>query len=142
MKVGLRWIAAPLVAIAASVAACPPPMPGQTESQRLKPAFDDATEIVYGVVLKGARDGQKARFKVIHVYKGALTLGSVIEAVPTYGFDPPPCLGMMQLPYPPSVAKGEYGVVGFKTHSPALNFINRWTLKLAFDEGWIRSASR
>ena len=117
-------------------------MPGQTESQRLKPAFDNSTEIVYGVVLKGAREGRKARFRVIHVYKGTLTPGSVIEALPTYGFDPPSCLGMMQLPYPPSAAKGEYGVVAFNNHDPALNFINPWTLKLAFDEGWLRSAAR
>lgn len=127
--------------MAAPGAACPPPIPGQTESQRLKPGFDRATDIVYGVALNGARDGQKARFRVIHVYKGPLTPGTVIKAVPTHGFDPPPCLGMIQL-RPPAVAKGDYGVVAFNRHAPALNFIERGTLKLAFDEGWIRSANR
>jgi hypothetical protein len=139
MKIGLTWIAASLGAVAAPSAACLPTMPGQTESQRLGAAFDRSTEIVYGVVLKGARDGQKARFKVIHVYKGTLKPGSVIEAVPTHGFDPPPCVAM---PYPPSAAKGEYGVVAFNIHYPALNFIDPSTLKLAFNEGWIRSAVR
>lgn len=89
-----------MVTVAGPAAACPPPVPGQTESQQLKPAFDDATDIVYGVVLKGARDGQKARFEVIHVYKGMLTAGQVIEAVPTYGFDPPalPWHGLNAIP--------------------------------------------
>lgn len=134
----LKWIVAPLVVSAGPALACPPPLPGQTESERLKPAFDSATDIVYGVVLKGARDGEIARFKVIHVYKGRLLAGQVIDAVPTYGFDPVPCV---EFPYPPSAGKGTYGVVAFRL-SPALNFIDERTLRLAFQEGWIRSAQR
>lgn len=138
MRRGLNWIVAPIVVLAGPALACPPPLPGQTESQRLKPAFDSATDIVYGVVLKGARDGKMARFKVIHVYKGRLLAGQVIDALPTYGFDPVPCL---DFPYPPSAPKGAYGVVAFR-QSPALNFIDERTFRLAFKEGWIHSAQR
>jgi hypothetical protein len=138
MRLPLYWIAACLVASASWVGACPPPIPGLTEAQRLKPGFDAATDIVYGVVVKGAHSRQKARFKIIHVYKGALTPGTVIEAVPDYGFDAQ-CLGMIQPP-PPSAAKGDYGVVAFNGRSPALTFIDPWTLRVAFKEGWIQSA--
>jgi len=138
----MKWrifpIAACLIAPASWANACPPPIPGLTEAQRLKPGFDAATDIVYGVVIKGARDGQKARFKVIHVYKGVLTPGMIVEAVPDYGFDAQ-CLGMIQPP-PPSASKGEYGVVAFNSRSPALTFVDALTLKVAFEEGWIRSA--
>lgn len=134
-----KWLAPMLACMAAPAAACPPPIPGQSEVQRLKPGFDASSDIVYGVVLKGARDGQMARFQVLHVYKGSFKPGSIIQAAPTYGFDPPPCLGMTQPP-PPRVARGEYGVVAFDRRRPALNFVDRWTLDLAFKEGWIRSA--
>jgi hypothetical protein len=130
-----------LACLAAQVAACPPPLPGQTETERLKPAFDAAADIAYGVVLKGARDGQVASFKVLHVYKGTLTPGSVVHGKPSYGFDPPPCLGMMQLP-PPRAVKGETGVIAFDGRQPFLNFINKNAMDLAFSEGWIRSARR
>jgi hypothetical protein len=33
---------------------------GQTEEQRLWPAFEASTEIAYGVVIKGARRGRLA----------------------------------------------------------------------------------
>ena len=130
-----------LAGLSAPAAGCPPPIPGQTETDRLKPGFDRSSDIVYGVVLKGAREKQKARFKVLHVYKGSLAPGSIVQAVPTYGFDPPPCLGMIQPP-PPRVEKGNYGVVAFHSSQPALNFIDQRTLELAFSEGWIHSARR
>jgi hypothetical protein len=130
-----------LACVAAPAAACPPPIPGQTETERLKPGFDAATDIVYGVVLKGARDGQKASFKILHVYKGALTPGAIVRAKPSYGFDPPPCLGMIQAAAP-RVAKGEYGVVALGHDRAFLNFVDPNALNLAFREGWISSARR
>lgn len=137
----LYLAAAAVAAITAPAGACLPPAIQQTETERLRPAFDASTDIVYGVVTRGARAGQLAHFRVIHVYKGNLAPGAVIRAVPTDGFDPPPCLGMMQMP-PPRAYEGQYGVIAFHAGSPALNFMTQYSLELMFREGWIVSAGR
>ena len=130
------------MAVSAPSAACLPDMTGQTEAERLRPAFDRSTDIVYGVVTRGGREGHPAQFRVIHVYKGNLTPGTVIRAEPSLGFDPPPCLGFT-IPAPPLRAyRGQYGVIAFRAGYPALNFIDENTLQLMFRENWIRSASR
>ena len=133
-------LAALAAAAAAPAAACLPDMTGRTEEQRLRPAFEASTDIVYGIVTRGARKGGLARFRVIHVYKGSLEPGAVIGAGPSFGFDPPPCLGTtIQVPGP-SAGKGQYGVIAFNARHPALNWIDRPTLELMFKLGWIRSA--
>ena len=67
--------------------------------------------------------------------------GAIVRARPSYGLDPPPCLGMIQAP-PPRVAKGEYGVVALGHDRAFLNFVDPNALNLAFREGWIRTARR
>lgn len=130
-----------MAAMAAPVGACLPSAIQQTETERLRPAFDASTEIVYGVVTRGARAGQLAHFRVIHVYKGNLAPGAIIRAVPTDGFDPPLCLALMQAP-PPRAYRGQHGVIAFRADFPALSFLNQNNLDLMFREGWIASARR
>ncbi len=130
-----------LACLALPAAACPPPIPGQTEAERLKPGFDGSTDIVYGVVLEGAREGRLASFKILHVYKGSLAPGAIVRARPSYGFDPPPCLGMIQ-PRPPRAVRGQYGVVAFDHRREYLNFIDGNALNLAFAEGWLQRVGR
>jgi hypothetical protein len=133
-------IAVLAAAAVAPASACLPDMSGRTEEQRLRPAFEASTDIVYGVVTRGAKRRGLARFRVIHVYKGDLQPGATIEAAPSFGFDPPPCLGTT-IPSPgPRAAKGQVGVIAFNARSPALNWIDQWTLELMFKLGWIRSA--
>ena len=142
MNNGSKLVAGILACISAPALACLPPLYDQTEAQRLKPDFDWATDIVYGVVLKDASGAQTAPFKVLYVYKGGLSPGQIIDAVPSHGFDPVPCTGIAgnssrQLA---RTYRGQYGVVAFDARVPALHFLENHVLELAFKEGWIRSA--
>ncbi|HEX8640296.1 MAG TPA: hypothetical protein VF704_03975 [Allosphingosinicella sp.] len=134
-----RSIAVLAVATAGSATACPPPIPGQTDAEYLRPIFDRTTDIVYGVVTRGARDDELAQFRVIHVYRGSLSPGTVIRAAPSYGVDPPACVAF---PYPPRALAGQYGVVAFRSDRPHLNFVSDHDLQIMFREGWIVSARR
>jgi hypothetical protein len=136
----LKVLAAALAAaVGSSAIACPPPIPGQTEAEYLRPIFDRATDVVYGVVTRGARHGRLADFRVIHVYKGSVAAGTIIRAAPSYGFNPPPCV---TFPEPPRVAAGQYGVVAFGRDHPYLHFVSGHDLQIMSREGWILSARR
>ena len=77
---------------AGAASACPPPPPGYvqpTHEQLLQRSLSGATDIVYGVITKPAASGQPARFKVLHVYRGAYKKGQTIHA-PVGGVTPPP----------------------------------------------------
>lgn len=128
-----------LAALAGPSLACLPPPPGTPEPVPLTTAesaegiYKWSTDIVYGVVL-GNR-GDRRRFRVLHVYKGALKQGQIIEPSFSLGFDPPPCPHMVVRPN----FKGDYGVIAFH-ETPELNFVRDDRLKVMFDAGWIRSA--
>ena len=113
----------PLVLIAVPAAACPPPIPGAVEppprpkAEVARSIASWSTEIAYGVVTNDG--GDRPRFKIIHVYKGALKPGQVIRPRVSWGFDRPPCFGMSN---PPPVSKGDYGVIAYSTE-PELSFV-------------------
>lgn len=126
---------------AAPASACLPPPPGLSEEQRLKPGVDASTDIVYGVVTRRATTDRAGTFRVIHVYKGSLSPGAIIQGRASHGFDPPPCLGMLGL-REPIAERGEYGVIAYSERFPYFNFINGYALDLMFKQGWIKSARR
>ena len=133
-----------LAAIAAApAAACLPPPPGSVEpppptpAQRAHAIGAYSQNIVYGVLTRGTYDRGGARLRVLHVYKGPLRRGSVIAIRGSWGFDAPPCAGMMS--GPPPVNKGAYGVVAW-SGEPELNFVSDDRLNAMFAEGLIRSA--
>lgn len=137
----IRFLAAAGLAMtAAPAAACLPPPPGMTETEAIRPGVEASTDIVYGVVTKGAREGRLARFKVLHVYKGTLKPGDFVRAVPSWGFAPPSCWGGTIHAPPPRARKGQYGVILFHSTRPALNFVSNYHLGLMFKEKWIVSA--
>ena len=113
-----------------------PPPPVRSEEEKARDAANWATDIVYGVVLRAHGDGP-ARFRVLHVYKGALRRGAVIEAEAGWGLDPPMCAGMIQpVPVPP----GSYGVIYFRGDDRVLNLLSDNAVAFLIREGLIRSA--
>ena len=115
------------------------PLPGWVEptlEERVRAAARWSTDIVYGVVVRGS-GRERERFRVIHVYKGSLRPGRVIDVRPGWGVHPPPCPGMGM---PPPVMRGDYGVIFFNSDRPQLNFLGDRELELMFSEGLIRSA--
>jgi hypothetical protein len=127
--------------IGTAVYACPPPIPGMpdppvpTALERAR-AIGSAANIVYGIVTR--EDGSRpARFRIIHVYKGPLRPGAVIEAYPGWGLDAPVCSGMIQ---PPPAERGTAGVIWFGPDHPEMNFVGDRDLETLFREGLIQSA--
>lgn len=132
---------ATLLLSAGAAPACPPPPPGYvqpTHEQLLQRSLSGATDIVYGVITRPAASGKPARFKVLHVYRGAHKKGETIDAPVGWGHPTPMCVGMMG----PAPAKplGAYGVVAFARHAPQLEFIAPEDVQLMIRKGWIRSA--
>ena len=125
--------------LGAAARACPPALPGEApralnDLERAQ-AIAASPNIVYGVVTRSA--GWSARFRIIHVYKGPLRPGAVIEVQSGWGLDGPPCIGTA-LPSP--IPDDTYGVVFFETSRPELNFVEEHDLAILFREGLIRSA--
>lgn len=134
-------LAALVLGLAEAARACPPPPPGYvqpTHEQRLQRSLSGATDIVYGVITRSAASGEPARFKVLHVYRGAHKRGETIESPVGWGHPTPVCVGMMG----PAPAKplGAYGVIAFARHAPQLEFIAPEDVQLMIRRGWIRSA--
>lgn len=77
------------------------------------------------------------RFKILHVYKGPLKVGQVVVLKHGWGYDPPPCFGMIGLPPLPN---GAWGVAGFSDTNMSLNWIDEPWLKIMFANRWIKSA--
>ena len=134
-------LAALVLGLAEAARACPPPPPGYvqpTHEQRLQRSLSGATDIVYGVITRPAASGEPARFKVLHVYRGAHKRGETIESPVGWGHPTPVCVGMMG----PAPAKplGAYGVIAFARHAPQLELIAPEDVQLMIRRGWIRSA--
>src|SRR5687767_12560233 len=102
-------LAAAALALAAGPAsACLPPPPGEivpTEAEQVEWVGKRATDILYGVVVRGNYKGKPIRFKVLHVYRGAHRVGEVLDVEPGWGLNPPLCILS-----PPPVPKGGWGV--------------------------------
>ena len=128
---------------ATSADACLPPPPGMveppppTKEAKAKGIFNWSTDIVYGVVTSDPDD--KTRFKVLHVYKGTLKRGQIIEPNWSVGFDAPPCASMMG-GWPPAF-RGTYGVIAYRD-SPELSFVDDKYLQEMFLAKLIVSARR
>jgi hypothetical protein len=138
----LAWIAAAAAALLlpGTAQACLPPMPGEHEptvEEKARFAYEHSTNIVYGITLDAANGREKVRFKILHVYKGSLKAGDVVSLEHGWGYDPPPCFGMIGMqPLP----KGAWGVAGFSDLNLSLNWIDEPWLKIMFANGWIKSA--
>ena len=133
--------AAIMLGFAGAASACPPPPPGYvqpTHEQLLQRSLSGATDIVYGVISKPAASGEPARFKVLHVYRGAHKRGETIEAPVGWGHPTPVCVGMMGSAPPKPL--GAYGVIAFARHAQQLEFIAPDDVQLMIRRGWIRSA--
>jgi len=126
--------------IGTAAGACLPPLPGEemhvpNDLERAQ-IIAAAPNIVYGIVLGDAPAGRGVRFRIIHVYKGPLRPGQVIEAQAGWGLDAPMCAGMIQ---PAPAWRGAYGVIFFHA-DPEINFVGEHDLAVLFREGLIRSA--
>jgi hypothetical protein len=120
--------------------ACLPPPEGwvpPSVEERARVGAQWAMDIVYGVVVRGTESGRQERFRVLHVYKGPLRPGAVLDVERGWGLNPPMCPGMMMIP---PVFRGDYGVIAFRSDRPALNFLGENELEVMFREGLIRSA--
>lgn len=125
------------MAAASPASACLPPPDGwvpPTEEQRVASAARWSTDIAYGEVVRGSDNGRTPRFRILHVYKGALRPGTTIAAAPGWGLDPPICAGMFM---PPPVLRGQRGVILFSQY-PELNFLSDSELQLMFARGFIQ----
>ena len=121
--------------------ACPPLPPGTqppTAEQFLARSMPNVSDIVYGVVTRERGPGEPARFKIIHVYRGTLHKGDIVEAIPGWGFPEPVCVGMMSPAYPKP--PGTYGVAAFSRDRKMLNFVSPENVRIMIDKGWIKSA--
>ena len=122
--------------------ACPPPPPGwvpPTETQMLSRSLNGMTDIAYGVMTRSSdKAGGPSMFKVIHVYRGSLRKGELIEAPAGWGHPTPVCVGMMGPATAPPV--GAYGVIAFARSAPMIDFIKPEHVQIMIREGWIKSA--
>jgi hypothetical protein len=129
-----------ILLIAAPAIACPPPVPGVPEPP--PPAKDElariisrsSTDIVYGVVVEPSSDS--FRFKVLHVYRGHLRKGQIIDVQSSWAFGYQPCPGIVA---PPPLPPGAYGVIAYDG-APKLSFIPDDVLQQMFAAGLIVSA--
>jgi len=132
---GLMFLLATSPAIA-----CPPPVPGvsepapPTKEQLAQLISKSSTDIAYGVVVEPSSDS--FRFKVIHVYRGQLRKGQVINVQLSWGFSYQPCPGMVA---PPSLPPGADGVIAYEG-TPKLSWIPDDALQEMFAAGLIKSA--
>lgn len=141
MRFPVEWLAVAALLPAQAAWACPPPPPGYvppTEEQIVERSLPGVTDIAYGVVVPGGQPEKTSRFKIIHVYRGSLRKGEIIEAAAGWGHPAPFCIGMMGPAYPRPV--GSYGVVAFRDGRRELNFISPEHVRIMIDKGWIQSA--
>lgn len=135
---GMKWALALAAAAAAGAApACLPPLEGAvepTEEERIRHVGRSPAAIVYGVVTRSPQSRRGGRFRVMHVYRGALRPGTTIPVEPGWGLNPPPCFGMMT---PPPVERGARGVIVYDPGLPWLNFASESELALMFRLGII-----
>lgn len=126
--------------ISSPALACPPPIAGQVEppppthEETAKSIARSAANIVYGQIVSDFNE--PIRFKVLHVYQGSLKPGFTLNPVNSWGFNPPPCHGMLSLPPPPP---GAYGVIAFGAE-PELRWIPDPVLQSMFEQRLITSA--
>jgi hypothetical protein len=111
-----------------------PEPPPPTNKQLAQLISKSSTDIAYGTVT--GETGYGAEFRVIHVYRGKLAPGQVIRPAASWGFNPPPCSGMIS---PPPAFQGMYGVIAYEGE-PKLSFIPEDVLKEMFDARLISSA--
>ena len=148
-----RLVGAVALAVCAIPAvACPPtpgPPPGEMPAlarqarEGAASHFENSTNVVYGVVSNSAGDGEIARFRIIHVYKGELQPGTSIEvrSVDSRRLHPPSCPVFSNRPA--LVQRGAYGVLAFSGEQPVLEFLHPCTLDYWFRNNWIiRQTSR
>ncbi|WP_395331961.1 hypothetical protein WBP06_03695 [Novosphingobium sp. BL-8H] len=145
-----KVVAATLLFHASSALACVPPPPpppdqpvpdlGAEAREAATRRFKNSYNIVYGVIIDAPDHGGKARFRVLHVYAGSLSVGERLDAwsVDYFTLGHPTC--------PPAVGplfpkKGEYGVLAFKGNLPVLDFVDRCTLDYWFRNKWIKRAA-
>ena len=77
----LSGLAAVIAAWPGAASACLPPPPGwvpPTEEEQVRSAALGSTDIVFGEVTRGSGGG-RARFRILHVYKGSLRPGTTIR---------------------------------------------------------------
>ncbi|WP_404336303.1 hypothetical protein AB2M62_18865 [Sphingomonas sp. MMS12-HWE2-04] len=123
---------------AAPAFACLPPRPGVPEpppptDAQFAEAVLRSTNILEGQVVRGTYDrAGPARFRITHVYKGALKPG-IIEVAPGWGFDPPPCFGMTGGP-PPVPPSRTRIVIAFRD-TPELGIVDEKWLRVLFERG-------
>lgn len=125
-----------MAAWAGAASACLPPPPDwvpPTEEERVRSAALGSTDIVYGEVTRGSGGG-RARFRILHVYKGSLRPGTTIRADLGWGLNAPMCAGMIP---PPPVWRGRRGVIFFSGR-PELRFLSDRELKLMIAGGFIQ----
>lgn len=134
---------------ASAAAACPPPPPPSPSSpvrdvvsearEIVTRRFDNASNIVYGVIVDTPKNGGAARFRVLHVYAGSLKVGEKIDAlaVDYHTIHRPVC----PPPGPAFPKKGQYGVLAFHDSPPTIDFVDVCTLDYWFRNKWIRRAS-
>jgi hypothetical protein len=139
-------LAAALAIAGTSAPACIPwppgyePPPPPTPEQRARLIVDGSTDIVSGIVTRGTdHAGGAARFRIAHVYKGTQKAGATLRVTPGWGFDLPPCPGMMT---PPRAFKGSRGVIFFRGDPATLNFIADDDLALMFTMGLLQRPRR
>jgi len=137
-----RWVcAAAVAATAAAAPACLPPPPGwvePTEEERVAGATRAASDIVYGEIVRGNDRRRRARFRVLHVYKGSARVGSVLSLPVGWGLDPPMCAGMLGGPPPiPDSARGERAVALIFPNMSELNFVDPGELAIMLRLGLI-----
>lgn len=142
----MRRTLAAVVALAAlgicgesAAVACLPPPPGwvpPTQEEIVRSAANNATDIVYGEIVRDGFSGRTPRFRVIHVYRGRLRPGQTIEARHGWGINPPMCAGM--LGGPPPVPRGTRGTILFRAERPVLDFLGERDLELMLAGGFIQ----
>lgn len=142
VRSGIGMAIAAAAALPGAASACLPPAADwrpPTLEEEAKAAYEGSTDIVYGVVTDESDEDGKIAFKVLHVYKGALTPGARLKLEQGGRVPAAACLSSWM---DPPVRRGEWGVIFFRDSRPALNFLYTQELELMFDKGWIRSARR
>jgi len=119
--------------------ACLPPPPGIPEpapptDAQFAEAVLRSTDILEGQLIRGTYDrAGPARFRITHVYKGTRKPGSIIDVAPGWGFDPPPCFGMIGSP-PPLVPGKHRFVIAFSGAAELGVVYDKW-LRVLFERG-------
>lgn len=133
-------IALGLACLATPAMACLPPPQGGPEpiwEDQLKGVVERAPNIVYGVVEEGG--SSSVRFRVIHVYKGNVKPGAMLQL--RVGFVVGPHVPCGLAGPPPPMDKGLYGVAAFNPAYAELNLFDPRDMDTIFNAGWLRRAN-